>query len=117
MIIDVANQFNTYPVGRTPKDSTFNGERFRTELLVPALARASSMRPKGKVVVDIDGIRSFGSSFLEEAFGGLVRNGFYTRDELGSLLEIRCTKPHLLFFKQAIDAYIRDAKVEKLAAH
>ncbi len=117
MIIDVANQFNTYPVGRTAEDSTFNGEKFRNELLVPELKRANSAHPKQKVIVDIDGVRSFGSSFLEEAFGGLVRKGFYTRSELDSLLEIRCTKPHLIFFKQAINSYIREARAENLAAH
>jgi len=28
------------------------------------------------LIIDLDDVRGFGSSFLEEAFGGLVRNGF-----------------------------------------
>lgn len=110
-VIDIAKEFNPYPSGRFPADGQFNGERFRVEVLEPALnsARAS---PREKVVVDIDGVRSFGSSFLEEAFGGLIRKRVFTRKELKGLLEVQCTKPHLFLFRDSIESYIDNAQPE-----
>ncbi len=34
------------------------------------------MRAGEQLVIELDGVRGYGSSFLEEAFGGLVRKGF-----------------------------------------
>ena len=70
-VISVATQFSPTPAGRYRADGPFPGEKFREDLLVPAL-RAGP----GSVTVDLDGTAGFGSSFLEEAFGGLVRLGF-----------------------------------------
>lgn len=116
MQIDVAKQFSPYPSGRFPTDGTFNGQRFREEILLPALKSAQTAADS-KVLVDIDGVRSFGSSFLEEAFAGLIRNGAFSREELKSLLEIVCTKPHLAFFKDSIVSYIDDAVPEQASMH
>ena len=116
MIIDLAKQFSPYPSGRFPADGSFNGQRFREEILLPALI-AAMPRVGEKVVVDIDGVRSFGSSFLEEAFAGLVRNGSLSRRELEDKLEIVCTKPHLQFFKDSIMTYIRQALPSQASVH
>lgn len=116
MQIDVAKQFSPYPSGRFPADGTYNGQRFREEILLPALKRAKSA-DGSKVLVDIDGVRSFGSSFLEEAFAGLIRNSEFSRSELDALLEIVCTKPHLAFFKDSIVSYINDAVPQQASVH
>lgn len=62
--------FSKSPFGRTKADGQFNGERFRKEVLIPALERNQV------VEVDLDnGVvdgYEYGSSFLHEAFGGLV---------------------------------------------
>lgn len=63
----IARNFSKYPAGRYKADGRFSGERCRRELLVPAL------RGTDVVVVDLNGTLGYGSSFLEEAFGGLVR--------------------------------------------
>ena len=107
--IDVAQLFSAYPSGRVPDDGKFNGETFRLKLLAPALRRVIDSG-SGKLIVDIDGVRSFGSSFLEEAFAGLIRTGSFTREEVINRIEIRCTKEHLLFFKKTINTYINGAK-------
>lgn len=84
VVISVAKQYSETPAGRYRSDSPRSGEQFREELLLPAL-RA----PEGPVVVvDLDGTLGFGSSFLEEAFGGLVRAGL-SGPELHSRLKIR----------------------------
>ncbi|UZE14767.1 STAS-like domain-containing protein [Pseudomonas sp. B21-053] len=68
--ISLARDFTKFPAGRFKDDGPYSGELFREKYLEPALA---SDEP---VVVELDGARGYGSSFLEEAFGGLVRLGF-----------------------------------------
>jgi hypothetical protein len=65
--ISIARDFSKFPAGRFYTDGPYSGERFRVEVLVPALDVAET------VVVDLNGVSGFGSSFLDEAFGGLVR--------------------------------------------
>lgn len=64
--IHLVKDFSKEPFGRFPSDGPNSGERFRKEFLVPAI------RSGGQVCVDLSGAY-YGSSFLEEAFGGLVR--------------------------------------------
>ncbi len=112
MMIDIAKSYSPYPSGRFPTDGAHNGQRFRDTVLVPAMQEA--LRQGGEpVVVNIDGVRTFGSSFLEEAFGGLVRKGIFTRDQVRRGLEIVCTKPHLFLFRDAIAKYIASAQPEE----
>jgi len=111
MMINMAADFDAYPSGRVPSDGKYNGESFREELLYPAISEVIEGKTEDKkVIVDIDGVRSFGSSFLEEAFGGLVRNRNLTANQILDVLTIQCTKNHLLFYKDSIIGYIRDAK-------
>lgn len=69
-MIDIAKDFSPYPAGRYHDDGPFSGEKFRDEYLRPVLESGE------KAVINLDGARGYGSSFLEEAFGGLVRAGF-----------------------------------------
>jgi STAS-like domain of unknown function (DUF4325) len=81
--ISIANDFSRVPAGRYKADGPFSGERFREELLLPML------RKGGRLEVELDGVEGYGSSFLEEAFGGLIRSGGYTAGELHERLSIR----------------------------
>lgn len=67
--IFVAEQFSPAPAGRFLDDGPFPGAAFRDNFLLPAI------KGNDKVIVDMDGTELAGSSFLEEAFGGLVRAG------------------------------------------
>lgn len=67
--IHVGRDFSKHPAGRYRDDGPNSGQRFREDFLVPALREAD------EVLVVLDGTRGFGSSFLEEAFGGLIREG------------------------------------------
>ena len=66
-IINIATDFSRYPGGRLLTDGLYSGERFRKEYLLPVLKSGEHAKIK------FDGARGYGSSFLEEAFGGLVR--------------------------------------------
>lgn len=83
--ISVAQDFSPSPAGRYPEDGPFPGAVFRDKLLIPAL------KEHEKVIVDLDGTSGYGSSFLEEAFGGLVRNG-YTYSALIDKLAIESSR-------------------------
>lgn len=79
-VINIERDFSRYPAGRYESDGPYNGETFRKQFLVPALSEGT-----GKVVIELDGARGYGSSFLEEAFGGLVRDGFSADDLLNRI--------------------------------
>lgn len=81
--IKIARDFSTKPVGRFRKDGPHTGEAFREDFLIPALERDQN------VVVVLDGTEGYPSSFLEEAFGGLVRKGRWTPAELKRRLQVR----------------------------
>lgn len=74
--INIAQNFSTVPLGRYPTDSAYNGETFREKWLLPALKKNTP------VEIILDGTEGYGSSFLEEAFGGLVRMHDYSSLEL-----------------------------------
>lgn len=89
-VINIASDFTRYPAGRFRRDGRFSGEQFRDDMLIPALERAT-----GVVVVDLDGTIGYGSSFLEEAFGGLMRKG-YSSEQLRTKLQIRSADESLV---------------------
>lgn len=99
--ISIAIDFSTVPLGRFPDDSTFNGTTFREEWLMPALANHA------KIQVNLDGAEGYGSSFLEEAFGGLVRlHGFSASELLTRIQLISLEDPTLI---EEIQQYIEEA--------
>lgn len=81
--IVVARDFSDTPAGRVPEDGEFNGQRFLKEYLVPALKECEL------VTVDLDGLEGYGSSFLDEAFGGLVRDAGFSTTELHKRLRLK----------------------------
>jgi hypothetical protein len=106
MKISIANVFSDTPWGRHPEDSDFCGENFREKHLVPALREAGN----DKIVVDLDGVEGLGSSFLDEAFGALVRQGQFSKEQLAGRLEITTTRPEYFMYKELIWQDINTAK-------
>lgn len=81
-LIVIAKDFSPSPIGRYRSDSETSGEAFRVDHLAPAL------RSYDRVTVDLDGTDGYGSSFLEEAFGGLIRKEGFTENQLKNKLQI-----------------------------
>lgn len=102
-VLNVASDFARSPSGRYLTDGPNSGERFREELLYPALAG-------DQVEVVLDGVLTLGSSFLDEAFGGLVREKGLTPKELRNKLVI---KSRLDTYVNKIWSYIDDPKNRK----
>ena len=65
--ISVGKDFSMVPAGRFYSDGPASGQAFRENFLVPALQSGAT------VVVSLDNTEGYGSSFLDEAFGGLIR--------------------------------------------
>lgn len=62
-------EFSKFPGPRFVRLGPNSGEKFRDEVLIPAIQES------GEISVNLDGTFGYGSSFLEESFGGLVRAG------------------------------------------
>lgn len=86
--ISIARDFSPFPAGRKRGDGPFTGQKFREDVLRPRLDRGLH------VILDIDGVEGLPSSFLEEVFGGLVRDG-WNLTELKEILELRSSDPEL----------------------
>lgn len=99
-VITIAKDFSKFPAGRYRSDGPYSGQRFREDYLVPALKNDQ------KVIVELDGALGYGSSFLEEAFGGLIREHHFPATLLERNLEIKSSKTNLI---EEAWMYINDA--------
>lgn len=98
--IIIARDFSRSPAGRNTDDGPFSGQKFREELLIPAL------KGDERVEVDLRGALGFGSSFLEEAFGGLVRVHHFKPEELHRRMRFQSD---LATYVQRIWSYVDEA--------
>lgn len=72
MRLDIAKEFSPIPIGQRRTDGERNAERFREDFLLPKIKRAIG---EGEVLdVDFSGLAGLDVSFMNEAFGGLVRD-------------------------------------------
>lgn len=101
-VIVVGKDFTDTPIGRYKKESRYSGEAFRDDFLVPVLQ-------KGKVCVDLACVEGYGSSFLEEVFGGIVRAHVLPNQELKDRLRIISTDVALKPFADRAIKYFNDA--------
>lgn len=101
-MIQIASDFSRFPGGRYVSDGPNSGELFRTTLLAPALKANSN------VTVVLDDVVGLPASFLEEAFGGLIRDGFNI-SELQSKLKIETHTKRLQRYPSQIWGYIDTA--------
>jgi hypothetical protein len=105
MLLKIASDFSSTPGPRRRSEGNFSGEEFRQRILVPKLK--SAMDAGRELVVDLDGTSGYGTSFLEEAFGGLIRNNGYSLTELQRAVKfVSNEEPDLL---KEIDEYMCEA--------
>ena len=100
--INIAIDYSKTPGGRYRKDGKYSGQDFREKILIPKYQL--SIRQGEKLIINLDGGYGYGSSFLEEAFGGLVRE--LDNVDINSLIFISNEEPQLL---QDINKYLIDA--------
>lgn len=104
MTIRIASDFSRFPAGRYTTDGPYSGQGFLENNLIPALQN------NGSVKIVLDGTMGYGSSFLEEAFGGLVRLKKWPLSVLLNNIEfVSDDEPDLV---DEIRGYMRDAANE-----
>ena len=90
IIVDVGRDFSRFPSGRTPKDSKYSGELFREKFLKGPLAKNQTVK------VLLDSALGYGSSFLEEAFGGLVRVYLFDKEFIRNHIILDSYDPEMI---------------------
>jgi len=104
--IKISESFSETLGGRYRTDGPFSGEEFREGILYPAF---QSLKEGKKLLIDFDGTYGYPTSFLEEAFGGLVRIIGSSIEVLDKLEFKSDEEPSLI--KEVI-GYIKNAKRE-----
>ncbi len=110
MVLKISTDFSRTPGVRYKDEGPFSGEEFRTTLLLPKCKEAISNHCKLKIV--LDGTAGLGTSFLEESFGGLIREDSLDYSTLISILEfVSEENPDYI---DEIKEYMKDAYENKI---
>lgn len=115
MEINVVKEYTDKPGARYESQGSNSGQKFRDTILYPKFIEA--IEKNETLIVDLDGGYGYGSSFLEETFGGLVRrlkkenNDSYKR--VGEIIIISNDNKTWIekikgYIKEAIDNPIRE---------
>lgn len=93
-VINVGKDFTKRPMGRYASDGNSSGEAFYTNHLIPklkALMEHNKNFPddRQKLIVDFGSVQMCGGSWIEEAFGGAIRNSDVRPVELFDLIEVK----------------------------
>lgn len=107
MNISIAKDFSDVPWGRYPADGDVCGQIFREQFLEKLLRESQEV-----LIISLDGVEGLGSSFLDEAFGGLVRRCHIPESTLRGRLKIETTQPELRMYVDLIWRYIAQAQTE-----
>lgn len=85
--VNIAKDFTRFPAGRYKSFGETSGEAFRQKFLEEPIKHGDT------ILVEFDGTLGYGSSFLEEAFGGIVRSLKISSDKLLKLLQFKSSDP------------------------
>lgn len=108
IIFKVVKEFSRTPSARVAKEGRFPGTDLRSKI-TPFIKQA--LQEKNIFLIDLDGASGYGTSFLEEVFGGLIREEHFKYEELKGCLKIKSDEePELI---DEIWEYIKDASNEK----
>ncbi|WP_226557788.1 STAS-like domain-containing protein [Salipiger thiooxidans] len=101
--INIANDYTRFPGGRYPEDGAGNGTTFREDFLLPILEKG-----EGATVI-LDGAAGYPSSFLDEAFAGLVRRHKFTPDQVLKAFHFVAKEPGYARFVPLIESFVKSA--------
>lgn len=82
MITVKVRDYSEFPGPRRAITGPSSGEEFRETVLLKIIKN----HPNDLIIVDLDGTAGYGSSFLEESFGGLIRAGI-SYEKVNSICE------------------------------
>jgi hypothetical protein len=111
--LSVAEQFSKVPGARLRRDGPNSAEEFRSDVLIPVLR--SAINDDAVLEVLLDGTAGYGSSFLEETFGGLVRTSIFPPAQIRDHLRVVANDPLYAGYRALAVRYLNDA-LSKTAA-
>ncbi len=103
--ISVCRDFSRTPGPRLIEEGEDSGQLFREKVLAPKLNEA--LASDSVLVVDLDGTAGYGTSFLEEAFGGLIRESRFRLDALSKAIQFISMEEEYLL--NDIKVYMQEA--------
>lgn len=105
----VVTDFSPTPGPRYKHEGNFSGEIFRNSCLEPKLKEA--IDKNSTLFIDLDGTAGYGTSFVEESFGGLIRENGYSEQIILKHIHIKSEEEEYLI--EDINEYLKDAQNEK----
>ncbi len=105
----IAKEFSEIPGARYPEEGDYSGQDFRKNYLIPKIKEA--IEKHCILLIDLDGTAGYGTSFLEEAFGGLIRNDNFTYEQLNNIIEFKSEEDSE--YINEINEYLKDAQDKK----
>lgn len=106
--LKISADFSDTPGPRYKSEGSHSGEEFRTSMLSNKVRDA--IQNGDTLVVDLDGAQGYGTSFLEESFGGLIRDDKLDYDDIINHVDIISNEEPYL--KEDINGYLKDASNE-----
>lgn len=106
IMLNIAIEFSDTPDARLKENGKSSAEQFREQILEKKFLTARDN--KTSLVINLDGAAGYGTSFLEESFGGLARK-YSTNEVLKTLQFISNDEPYLI---EDIVRYIEEANLE-----
>lgn len=105
-IIVKISDFSKFPGSRYRDEGrkAHSGQEFREDILEPRFKEALNLGKK--ILIDLDGTIGYGTSWLEEVFGGLART--FGSTKVLSILDFKSEEEEYLI--DDIKEYIQDAK-------
>lgn len=97
------SDFSKVPTGVYRNDSNYSAEKFREEILIPAIRRDN-------VKVDLSGTCGYGASWLQGVFETLYTCRQFNEEYLDTHLEVYASDPKDNCYLDAVKRYIEEAK-------
>lgn len=105
-IYKISEEYTDSPGGRNITEGPFSGEDFRKKVLEPFFKN----KKNGDIlVIDLNDLNGYPSSFFEEAFGGIAR--IYKPEEVLKSIKFNCTDDPLVI--DDMISYINQEYAEK----
>lgn len=108
--ISILNDFSPTPGPRYISEGKFSGEEFRQKILFPKVSEAINNGIPFEV--DLDGTAGYGTSFLEESFGGLIRIHNLPYERIKELMTLTSKEEDYLI--DDVKQYLKDAYEESI---
>jgi hypothetical protein len=107
--LKIAKVFSDIPGARYIKEGSFSGELFRNEILSKEISDA--IKNNYILEIDLDGTEGYGVAFLEESFGGIIRDNGLKYQSIIEHIELISEEEDYLI--EDIFGYLEDANSEK----